>query len=112
MCAPHRVFRKTTLPRTFRRDGLADKDLRRFSRNRCRCAQGIHRRFVMPARLRVGLIGAGNNTLARHIPGLHAEADVEIVAVCNRRPESTAALAPDYGIPPPFAQWPDLLANP
>jgi predicted dehydrogenase len=66
----------------------------------------------MPDRLRVGLIGAGNNTLARHIPGLHAEADVEIVAVCNRRPESTAAVARDYGIPRTFAQWPDLVADP
>src|SRR5437870_8835530 len=66
----------------------------------------------MPARLRIGLIGAGNNTLARHIPGLHAEADVEIVAVCNRRPQSTAAVARDYGIPRTFVRWEDLVADP
>src|SRR5438045_2814102 len=43
--------------------------------------------------IRVGLIGAGGNTRARHIPGLRAVPGVEIVAVCNRRPASTAAVA-------------------
>ncbi len=43
--------------------------------------------------LRVGLIGAGANTRARHVPGLRELPDVEIVAVCNRRPDSTAAAA-------------------
>jgi len=43
--------------------------------------------------LRIGLIGAGSNMRARHIPGLRVLPDVEIVAVCNRRPASTAAVA-------------------
>ena len=56
--------------------------------------------------LRVGLIGAGANTRTRHIPGLEALADVEIAAVCNRRPESTAAVARAYDIPRTFERWP------
>jgi predicted dehydrogenase len=63
-------------------------------------------------RLRIGLIGAGGNTRLRHIPGLRTLADVDIVAVCNRRPESTAAVAREYAIPRTFTQWQDLVADP
>jgi predicted dehydrogenase len=64
----------------------------------------------MPA-LRIGLVGAGANTRSRHIPGLRAIPDVEIVAVCNRRPESTAAAAREFGIPRTFDRWEDLVAD-
>src|SRR5919198_2722521 len=62
--------------------------------------------------LRIGLVGAGANTRARHIPGLRAIPGVEIVAVCNRRPESTAAAAREFGIPRTFDRWEDLVADP
>lgn len=62
--------------------------------------------------IRVGLIGAGANTRSRHIPGLRAVPGVEIVAVCNRRPESTAAAAAEFGIPRTFERWQDLVADP
>ncbi len=62
--------------------------------------------------LRVGLVGAGGNTRSKHIPGLRALADVEITAVCNRRPESTSAVARDFGIPRTFERWQDLVADP
>jgi predicted dehydrogenase len=61
--------------------------------------------------LRIGLIGAGANTRSRHIPGLKAIEDVEIVAVCNRRPGSTAAAAREFGIPKTFEHWQDLVAD-
>src|SRR5437879_963323 len=62
--------------------------------------------------LRVGLIGAGANTRLRHVPGLRAVAEVEIVGVANRRPESTAAAAREFGIPRTFERWQDLVADP
>jgi predicted dehydrogenase len=65
-----------------------------------------------PSPLRVGLIGAGANTRARHIPGLRALPDVEVVAVCNRRPASTAAVAREFGIPRTYESWEALLAEP
>jgi predicted dehydrogenase len=61
--------------------------------------------------LRIGLIGAGANMRARHIPGFRALADVEIVAVCNRRPSSTAAAAREFGIPKTFERWQDLVTD-
>jgi predicted dehydrogenase len=62
--------------------------------------------------LRVGLIGAGENTRVRHIPGLRALPEVELVAVCNRRPSSTAAVAKAHGIPRTYAAWQDVIADP
>jgi predicted dehydrogenase len=61
--------------------------------------------------LRVGIVGAGENTRKRHIPGLLAVAGVEIVAVCNRRPASTEAAAREFGIGRTFARWHDLVAD-
>lgn len=65
----------------------------------------------MPEKLRIGLIGAGGNMRARHIPGFRELPDVEIVAVCNRRPESTATVAREFSIPRTYTQWEDLVAD-
>jgi predicted dehydrogenase len=62
--------------------------------------------------LRVGLIGAGANTRLRHLPNLQALPDVEIAAVCNRRPASTVAVAREFNIPHTYERWEDLLADP
>ena len=62
--------------------------------------------------VRVGIVGAGANTKLRHIPGLREQRNVEIVAVCNRRPESTSAVAEEYGIPSRHERWEDLVADP
>ncbi len=63
-------------------------------------------------KLRIGLIGAGGNTRLRHIPGLRALPDVEIVAVCNRRASSTQEVAREYDIPRTFEKWQDLVQDP
>jgi predicted dehydrogenase len=67
---------------------------------------------MSPSRLRVGLIGAGANTRLRHIPGLRALPGVEIVVVCNRRPESTRAVAQEVGIPRTCERWEDVVNDP
>ena len=67
---------------------------------------------MAPPPLRVGLIGAGANTRLRHIPGLRALPDVTLAAVCNRRPESTRAVAREYDIPRTYSHWEELVADP
>jgi predicted dehydrogenase len=62
--------------------------------------------------IRVGIVGLGANTRLRHVPGLRACNNIEIVAVSNRRPESTAAAAREFGIPRTFDHWQDLVADP
>ncbi|HEV3258778.1 MAG TPA: Gfo/Idh/MocA family oxidoreductase [Gemmataceae bacterium] len=66
----------------------------------------------MAQHLRIGLVGAGANTRARHIPGLRAQPDVRIVAVCNRRPSSTRAIAREHDIARTFEHWQQLVADP
>ncbi len=63
-------------------------------------------------RLRVGIVGLGANTALRHVPGLRACRDVEIVAVCNRRKESTEAAARKFDVPRTFERWQDLVEDP
>jgi predicted dehydrogenase len=62
--------------------------------------------------LRIGLIGAGGNTKLRHIPGFNALPEVRLVAVCNRRPESSAAVAKEYGILKTYEHWQELVDSP
>ena len=62
-------------------------------------------------RVRVGIVGLGANTRLRHVPGLRACDDVEIVGVCNRRPESTRQAADEFGISKTFDKWQDLVAD-
>jgi predicted dehydrogenase len=62
--------------------------------------------------IRVGIIGLGANTRLRHVPGLRACERVEIAGVCNRRPESTAAVAKELDIPKSYDRWQDLIADP
>ena len=64
------------------------------------------------ATIRIGIVGLGANTRSRHVPGFRACREVEITAVCNRRPESTKAAATEFDIPHTFAQWQDLVADP
>lgn len=61
--------------------------------------------------LRVGIVGLGANTRLRHVPGLRECDGVEIVSVCNRRPESTAQAARDFSIPKIHADWRELVAD-
>lgn len=62
--------------------------------------------------LRIGLIGAGANTRARHIPGLQAIPGVELAGVVNRSPASSQAVADAFGIPKIYRHWQEAIADP
>jgi predicted dehydrogenase len=66
----------------------------------------------MATPIRVGIVGLGANTRLRHVPGLRACLDVEIVAVCNRRPETTTAVAREFGIDRTYDTWQELVTDP
>ena len=61
--------------------------------------------------IKVGVIGAGDNTRVRHIPGLQAIEGVEIVSVCNRSRESSQRVADAMGIPQVYDDWRALIAS-
>ncbi len=59
--------------------------------------------------IRVGIVGAGNNTRLRHIPGLRANDGVEIISVCNRSRESSLRVADEFNIPKVYDNWLELV---
>ena len=59
--------------------------------------------------LRVGLIGAGANVRAVHIPGFRRIPGCEITAVANRSLESSQRVADEFDIPRAYAHWGELL---
>lgn len=61
--------------------------------------------------IRVGIVGAGKNTVDMHIPGLQQIDDVNIVRVCNRRRESSERVAGAFGIPHIDDDWRALVAS-
>lgn len=62
--------------------------------------------------VRIGIVGAGANTRARHIPGFRALPGVEIVGLVNRTPESGQLVAAEFGIPQVFPDWKSLVHDP
>lgn len=65
----------------------------------------------MLQKIRIGIVGAGNNTRIRHIPGLRAQEGVEIVTVCNRSTESSERVAKEFGIPKTHPNWRELVLS-
>ncbi len=59
--------------------------------------------------IRVGVIGAGDNTRKKHIPGLQKLDDVEVVAVTNRTLESGQRVADQLGIPIAYSDWREII---
>ncbi len=62
--------------------------------------------------IRVGVIGAGTNTRDRHMPGLLAQPNVEIVAVANRSRESGQRVADTFGIATVAPHWRAIVEHP
>ncbi|MBN1465181.1 Gfo/Idh/MocA family oxidoreductase, partial [candidate division KSB1 bacterium] len=59
--------------------------------------------------IRIGIIGAGENTRTRHIPGLQALEGVKIISVCNRSKESAELVATTFNIPRVYKEWQDVI---
>ena len=59
--------------------------------------------------IRIGIIGAGGNTKAKHIPNLQNINWVEVVSVCNRSKESSQKVADQFGIPKVYEDWKELI---
>lgn len=66
----------------------------------------------MPTPLRIGFVGAGGNTIARHLPLLQALPDVQFVSVANRTRESGAKVAAQFGIAKVAAHWQEVVQDP
>jgi predicted dehydrogenase len=64
------------------------------------------------SRLRVGVVGAGENTVKHHIPKLRAIPGVEITAVCNRSRASSERVAAEWDIPTVHDDWLALVSDP
>jgi predicted dehydrogenase len=64
------------------------------------------------ATLRIGIIGAGANTRAKHLPLLQQLPDVKVVMVANRSAASSQAVAREFGIPGVARHWREVVAAP
>jgi len=62
--------------------------------------------------IRVGIVGAGGNTRAKHLPGLRAQPGVEIVGVANRSQASSEQAARELGIPRAYRDWVQAVEDP
>ena len=62
--------------------------------------------------IRVGFVGAGNNTRRHHIPKLRAQPGIELVAVANRSKESGERVAKEFGIARVHEDWQEVVRAP
>jgi len=65
----------------------------------------------MAASLKIGIVGAGDNTQRRHIPGLRALDGVEVHGVVNRTQDSTQRAAITFNIPKTYPDWQALVQD-
>jgi predicted dehydrogenase len=63
-------------------------------------------------KLRIGIVGAGGIVRERHLPGLLALPQVEVVAVCNSREETARQVARDFHIPDVMDDWAEVIDRP
>lgn len=61
--------------------------------------------------IRIGIVGAGANTVSRHIPGFLSQKRVKIVGVCNRSRESSLRVANSFNIPNTYDHWTELVED-
>jgi predicted dehydrogenase len=61
--------------------------------------------------VRIGIVGAGQITRSRHLPGFRLLPGVRIVGVCNRHRDSSARVARDFDIPRVYGNWEELIQD-
>ncbi len=66
----------------------------------------------MSKAVRIGIVGAGGNTRAKHLPGFLGIEGVRVDAVCNRSEESSRNVAGEWQIDRIHRSWQDLVADP
>lgn len=62
--------------------------------------------------IRIGIIGAGDNTRKKHLPGFQALPGVEVVSVANRTEASGRWVADEFGIPKVCEHWTEVIDDP
>ena len=62
--------------------------------------------------VRIGFVGAGTIAADRHVPGFRAIPGVELAAVVNRTPASSAAAAREFGFQRTHRSWQALVDDP
>ena len=67
--------------------------------------------MISQGELRIGIVGAGQITRTRHLPGFRRLPGVKVVAVCNRHRESAARIAREFDIPRIYANWEELIGD-
>ena len=65
----------------------------------------------MADKIRVGLIGAGNYTINRMLPGFQKAANCEVTTVVNRRRENAEKVAAQFGILNVADEWRQVLES-
>jgi predicted dehydrogenase len=63
-------------------------------------------------KLKIGIVGAGGIVRQKHLPGLQALPNVQVVAVCNSQVESARAVAKEFKIPEVIDDWAEMLVRP
>ena len=61
--------------------------------------------------VRIGFIGAGGICKQRHLPGLKALDNIELVAVCNRSQTSGQQIAEEFGFSEVLTDWEQMLKS-
>ncbi len=65
----------------------------------------------MADKVRIGIIGAGNFTVSRILPGFKAVEGCEVVMVANRRKETAEKVAAQFDIPEVAEDWHDIIKS-
>ncbi len=61
--------------------------------------------------IKVGIIGAGGNTISAHLPKLVEQSGVEVISVANRTIASGEKVAREFNIPKVYDDWQEIIMD-